>query len=204
MRVGCGSATIGMFASNGDKVDEVVVVDDQITVFCPRIRPASSWACAIPASATKSPCFYAAAIHVAELVTRGERNAPDPLDRRWLHRGGASWPDDADGLDHWRAACLRSASPGSRSIQVGICWKPSTRIGPSASARIASGARWFDGGCGLCAGATENSCSASTWSAASSADDCDCGAAVTVWLGAVLLFHGRMPRRRPETPSATC
>jgi hypothetical protein len=32
MRVGCGSATIGMFAKQwGDKVDEVVVVDDHIT-----------------------------------------------------------------------------------------------------------------------------------------------------------------------------
>src|ERR1700744_5170032 len=32
MRVGCGSATIGMFAKQwGDKVDEVVVVDDPIT-----------------------------------------------------------------------------------------------------------------------------------------------------------------------------
>ena len=32
MRVGCGSATIGMFARQwGDKVDEVVVVDDHIT-----------------------------------------------------------------------------------------------------------------------------------------------------------------------------
>ena len=32
MRVGCGSATIGMFAKHwGDKVDEVVVVDDHIT-----------------------------------------------------------------------------------------------------------------------------------------------------------------------------
>ena len=51
MRVGCGSATIGMFAKQwGDKVDEVVVVDDHITGVLSSIRRASCLACAIPAS----------------------------------------------------------------------------------------------------------------------------------------------------------
>ena len=52
MRVGCGSATIGMFAKQWQgKVDEVVVVDDHITgVLSASIRPASCWIFPIPAS----------------------------------------------------------------------------------------------------------------------------------------------------------
>jgi len=42
MRVGCGSATIGMFAKQWHgKVDEVVVVDDTSPVFSASIRLAS-------------------------------------------------------------------------------------------------------------------------------------------------------------------
>ena len=42
MRVGCGSATIGMFAKQWfGKVDEVVVVDDHITGVFRSIRPES-------------------------------------------------------------------------------------------------------------------------------------------------------------------
>ena len=45
MRVGCGSATIGMFAKQWHgKVDEVVVVDDHITgVLSASTRPARCW-----------------------------------------------------------------------------------------------------------------------------------------------------------------
>jgi len=49
MRVGCGSATIGMFAKQWHgKVDEVVVVDDHITGVLSDIRPASFWIFPIP------------------------------------------------------------------------------------------------------------------------------------------------------------
>jgi len=62
MRVGCGSATIGMFAKQWHgKVDEVVVVDDHITGYCRSTRPASCSIFPTPGS-DEGPPLHAGAV----------------------------------------------------------------------------------------------------------------------------------------------
>ncbi len=83
MRVGCGSATIGMFARQwGNKVDEVVVVDDHITGVLSEHQAGKLLGMRDTGIKMKgrrsTPCRY---FHVAEPGTGwGGTNVSDPLD----------------------------------------------------------------------------------------------------------------------------
>ena len=121
MRVGCGSATIGMFAKQWHGlVDEVVVVDDHITGVLSEHQAGALLG--IPASGIKlkgrrsTPGRY---FQVAEPGhglgrDRHRRPAADPGILR--RQGGPARPDAADGLDDRRARGLlrtrRGAAPG--------------------------------------------------------------------------------------------
>ncbi len=142
MRVGCGSATIGMFAKQwGDKVDEVVVVDDHITGVLSEHQAGKLLGHArhrhqderAPLDARPLfPCRRARNRLGRNECLRSARH------RRGLQsEGGAARPDDADGLDDRRAARLLSARRGSAPDRGGAAGSPCANRS-SASARTAS------------------------------------------------------------------
>ena len=118
MRVGCGSATIGMFAKQWHgKVDEVVVVDDHITGVLSEHQAGKLLD--IPDTGIKmkgrrsTPGRY---FQVAEPGTGwGGTNISDPLSvlGPFNRKGGAAGPDHADGVDHRRACRLLRARRGA-------------------------------------------------------------------------------------------
>jgi hypothetical protein len=113
MRVGCGSATIGMFASQWHGlVDEVVVVDDHITGVMSEHQAGKviGWApTGIKIKGRRStPGRY---FQVAEPGTGwGGTDIDDPLVILGLRcQGGHARPVAADGVHHRRAVCLLRA-----------------------------------------------------------------------------------------------
>ncbi len=113
MRVGCGSATIGMFAKQWlGHVDEVVVVDDHITGVLSEHQAASSSISRRPASRSRAAARRPAAIFrwpnpapagAAPIFPIPSRSSPASTPR-WRGR-----PHDAHGLDDGRAFRLLSA-----------------------------------------------------------------------------------------------
>ena len=118
MRVGCGSATIGMFAKQWfGKVDEVVVVDDHITGVLSEHQAGKLLGIGETGLKLKgrrsTPGRY---FQVARPGTGwGGTDITDPLSILGpFDRGpGAARPDDADGLDHRRAPWLLRARRGA-------------------------------------------------------------------------------------------
>ena len=114
MRVGCGSATIGMFAKQWHgKVDEVVVVDDHITGVLSEHQAGKLLD--IPDTGIKmkgrrsTPGRY---FQVADPGTGwGGTNISDPLSvlGPFNPKEARPGPDHADGLDHGRACRLLRA-----------------------------------------------------------------------------------------------
>ena len=125
MRVGCGSATIGMFAKQWyGKVDEVVVVDDHITGVLSEHQAGKVLGAkdtGIRMRGRKStPGRY---FHVAEPGSGwGGTNVSDPLqiieDSTQDRLAGFA---DADGEHHRRAACLLRTRPGPEAGRKGFC-----------------------------------------------------------------------------------
>ena len=120
MRVGCGSATIGMFAKQWHgKVDEVVVVDDHITGVLSEHQAGKLLD--IPDTGIKmkgrrsTPGRY---FQVAEPGTGwGGTKISDPLSvlGPFDAEEGAAGPDHADGLDHRRARRLLRTRRGAEA-----------------------------------------------------------------------------------------
>ena len=118
MRVGCGSATIGMFAKQWHgKVDEVVVVDDHITGVLSEHQAGKLLD--IPDTGIKmkgrrsTPGRY---FQVADPGTGwGGTNISDPLSvlGPFNPKEARPGPDHADGLDHRRARGLLRARRGA-------------------------------------------------------------------------------------------
>ena len=165
MRVGCGSATIGIFAKQWHgHVDEVIVVDDHITGVLTEhqagrfldMRPAG-----IRVRGRKStPGRY---FQVADPGTGwGGTDITEPLDdhREDRSQDGLAGPAAADGLDDRRACGLVRARRGAEAAAGGDAGGHRARWS-SASARIASrrsATVLFMAGAGgsLRAGVTEN------------------------------------------------
>ena len=144
MRVGCGSATIGMFAKQWfGKVDEVVVVDDHITGVLSEHQAGKLLGITDTGIKMKgrrsTPGRY---FHVAEPGAGwGGTNVIGPAgDRRRFRcqERRAAGPAHADGLDDRRAARLSTSSmrhlrPSQRDLPDAL-----RRIGRAHQARIAS------------------------------------------------------------------
>ena len=63
MRVGCGSATVGIFAQQWlGQVDEVIVVDDHITGVLTEHQAGSCWTCAPTGIRVRGPQVHAGAL----------------------------------------------------------------------------------------------------------------------------------------------
>ena len=111
MRVGCGSATIGMFARQWfGKVDEVVVVDDHITGVLSEHQAGKVLGARDTGIRMKgrrsTPGRY---FHVAEPGSGwggADYHRSARYSRRLQSEGRVAGLDDADGLDHRRAARL--------------------------------------------------------------------------------------------------
>ena len=115
MWVGCGSATIGMFAKQWHgKVDEVVVVDDDITGVLSKHRPAGCWIFATSGSRWRAGAHSGRLFRSPSPAPAGA--APEfPIRFRcWVRstRRRRARDDDADGLDHRRARGLFRARRG--------------------------------------------------------------------------------------------
>ncbi len=142
MRVGCGSATIGMFAKQWHgKVDEVVVVDDHITGVLSEHQAGKLLD--IPDTGIKmkgrrsTPGRY---FQVAEPGTGwGGTNISDPLSMLgpFDPKEAQAGPDHADGLHHRRARAPITCSTRRCSRSRRRC-RPTCSSRSSASRRIAS------------------------------------------------------------------
>jgi hypothetical protein len=142
MRVGCGSATIGMFAKQWrGLVDEVVVVDDHITGVLSEHQAGKLLGMEDTGIRMKgrrsTPGRY---FQVAEPGTGwGGTNITDPLEILGLRPKKGAWPGPvaADGVDHRRAFAyyvLDDASEARREADA----RPRCRRRSSASRRTAS------------------------------------------------------------------
>ena len=117
MRVGCGSAAIGMFAPQWkDHVDEVIVVDDHITGVLSEhqggrfldMKPAG-----IRVRGRKStPGRYFQVAEPGPGLGRHQRLRSAGDHREDRSQAGLARPEAADGLDHRRAFGLVRARPG--------------------------------------------------------------------------------------------
>ena len=142
MRVGCGSAAIGMFAPQWQgHVDEVIVVDDHITGVLSEhqggrfldMKPAG-----IRVRGRKStPGRY---FQVAEPgLGWGGTNVTDPLEiiEKIDPKHGLARPEAADGLDHRRAFGVVRARRGAEAAARRRC-RRRCAMSSSASPRTAS------------------------------------------------------------------
>ena len=144
MRVGCGSATIGMFAKQWvGKVDEVVVVDDHITGVLSEHQAGKLLGMRDTGIRMKgrrsTPGRY---FQVAEPGTGwGGTNISDPLDIVAGFNPKVARPrhDDADGLDDRRAIRLLSAGRGFAPCRGGAAREPAP-VGRAHQRELRAGA----------------------------------------------------------------
>ena len=143
MRVGCGSATIGMFAAQWQGlVDEVVVVDDHITGVVSEHQAGKvlGWA---PTGirikghrSTPGRYFRVSEPGLGWGGTRLDRPAGDPRRRSRPEEGRAAGADAADGLHHRRGVRLLRARR-----------RPARRCGASCRRRCAPTVALIDENC---------------------------------------------------------
>ncbi len=147
MRVGCGSATIGMFAKQWqDHVDEVVVVDDHITGVLTEHQAGKVLdmrRSGIKVKGRRStPGRY---FQVAEPGTGwGGTNVDDPLTilETCRSEAGLAGPAPADGLHHRRAMGLlragRQPCPATGRRSRRRCWPSAERIAENCEPSLCS------------------------------------------------------------------
>ena len=163
MRVGCGSATIGMFAKQWHgHVDEVVVVDDHITGVLSEHQAGKLLGMPPHRHQDEGPALDARAA-TSRLPSPASAGAAPISPIRWRSspvrsEGGAAGPAPADGLDHRRACAYYELDDALTPVER-IC-----RCARQSVERIAENCEpalctvLFMGGAGgsLRAGVTEN------------------------------------------------
>ena len=120
MRVGCGSATIGMFAKQWlGKVDEVVVVDDHITGVLSRAPGRQAARHSRYRHQDERPALDARPLFPGRRARHRlgrHQHLRSAVDARAVRsEGGAARPTHADGLDHRRACGLLRARRGAEA-----------------------------------------------------------------------------------------